>query len=84
MNVKYLMPFPDHHAYSLTDLEQILRERNKHESALLVTTEKDAVRLHPLVNEAGSMLHDCYYCEVELRICEGEELIERELDRLVA
>jgi tetraacyldisaccharide 4'-kinase len=40
--------FPDHHAYTLRELEQLLREaRDQH--AVAVTTPKDAVRLPPAV-----------------------------------
>ena len=39
--------FPDHHVYRLRDIER-LREQARVEGALLVTTEKDAVRIPPL------------------------------------
>lgn len=38
--------FPDHHAYSTALLEQLILDA-KHHNAQLVTTEKDAVRIHP-------------------------------------
>jgi len=43
--------FPDHHAFDADDL-RMLRSRAEEESAILVTTEKDLVRLAPADREA--------------------------------
>ncbi len=42
-------PFPDHHPYRLSTLQALLRQCHRHGSQWLVTTEKDFVRLRPLV-----------------------------------
>jgi tetraacyldisaccharide 4'-kinase len=43
-----IRPFPDHHAYTARETDELLREaRNRH--AILVTTPKDAVRLPPAI-----------------------------------
>ncbi len=42
--------FPDHHAFSQTDLQDLLKEAQRMDAALL-TTEKDAMRLPPEIRE---------------------------------
>ena len=37
--------FPDHHAFSVNDVETILRTAKKYQVKFLVTTEKDRVKL---------------------------------------
>jgi tetraacyldisaccharide 4'-kinase len=41
-------PFPDHHRYSRRDLERLGREASRSGAALLLTTEKDAIRIEGL------------------------------------
>jgi tetraacyldisaccharide 4'-kinase len=48
-------PFPDHHPYSDRDLRKLLREADD-QSALLVTTPKDAVRLPPGVRSRVTVI----------------------------
>jgi tetraacyldisaccharide 4'-kinase len=43
--VRDLVAFPDHHAYGVRDLEAVARRARAVGAGLLVTTEKDAVRL---------------------------------------
>ncbi|PUZ20973.1 lipid-A-disaccharide kinase [Chitinophaga costaii] len=49
----YLLPFPDHYYYSVRDLEKVRKELDDLPGArkLIITTEKDAVRLHLLQSE---------------------------------
>ena len=44
-NISGVMEFPDHHAYSEKDLENILEAAQKNASDGLITTEKDYVRI---------------------------------------
>src|SRR5262249_25706534 len=44
--IKATRSFPDHHAYTAADLTQ-LRDASRRQNALLITTEKDLVRLPP-------------------------------------
>ncbi|HVI44941.1 MAG TPA: tetraacyldisaccharide 4'-kinase [Chitinophaga sp.] len=46
----FLLPFPDHYYYSEKDIEKIKKERNDMPGTekIVITTEKDAVRLHLL------------------------------------
>jgi tetraacyldisaccharide 4'-kinase len=45
-NVQAAHPFPDHHAFSRTEIEELAAEAQRR-NAVLVTTEKDAARLSP-------------------------------------
>jgi tetraacyldisaccharide 4'-kinase len=45
--VRDVVAFPDHHTYDLRDLEAVARRARAVGASLLVTTEKDAVRLRP-------------------------------------
>jgi tetraacyldisaccharide 4'-kinase len=44
IDVVELLAFPDHHPYSVSDMEKIMETAVKRQAAGLVTTEKDAVR----------------------------------------
>ena len=46
-NVRDVVAFPDHHAYRPSDLDAVRRRARAMGASLLVTTEKDAVRLRP-------------------------------------
>ncbi len=39
--------FPDHHAYTTSNIDHLLRLRDKHQAGGFVTTEKDAINLRP-------------------------------------
>ncbi|MBN1782991.1 tetraacyldisaccharide 4'-kinase [bacterium] len=43
-----MMRFPDHHWYTPNDLKKIARVAAKHQASLILTTEKDGVRLEGL------------------------------------
>jgi tetraacyldisaccharide 4'-kinase len=44
IEVVELLAFPDHHPFSVSDIESIMEAAVRHQAAALVTTEKDAVR----------------------------------------
>lgn len=49
------LPFPDHHPYSGAEMADLLRQADE-AGALAVTTEKDAMRLHPDMRAAVTVL----------------------------
>jgi tetraacyldisaccharide 4'-kinase len=51
-NLLDVLSFPDHHSYQLSDLKKIreLGEKHKSKRPVLLTTEKDAVKLKSLAN----------------------------------
>ncbi len=62
--------YPDHHAYSAADWEEIAREQAQQRAEFVVLTEKDAVKLPaPLPFEA-------WVAECELEILSGAEQVE--------
>ncbi len=46
--VKSSCTYPDHHAYDKNDLANIFRQAADEKVNMIVTTEKDGVRLHSL------------------------------------
>lgn len=46
--------FPDHYLYTKKDLEALVSEASAAGADALVTTEKDMVKIEPLINELGS------------------------------
>jgi tetraacyldisaccharide 4'-kinase len=67
------MRFADHHIFSSTDLNDIKRQFAKHESpgAIILTTEKDAVRLQKF--EAELKDHPIYVLPIKHRILFNEQ-----------
>ena len=69
-------PFPDHHAYTARELDELLREARDRQ-AILVTTPKDAVRLPSEVRSQVTV--------VGVRLLWREpEQIDQLLDRVIA
>lgn len=70
----HMMTFPDHHAYSMQDIEDVLEKfqaiNSSHKS--IITTEKDAVRLRELPIEKEYKKY-FLYLPVELEFLEGKE-----------
>ena len=69
-------PFPDHHAYSARELDDLLREARDRQ-AVLVTTPKDAVRLPPAIRAQVTVIG------VGLAWREPEK-IDRLLEKIIA
>jgi tetraacyldisaccharide 4'-kinase len=67
------IPFPDHHPYSLADTDRIARVAAHFGASVLVTTEKDHVRLAP-----------AFAAGVEMVTVEADVAASDSLDRLLA
>jgi len=80
-DVRGRMRYPDHHVYSERDMARIARAASRVGASVVVTTEKDEVRLPP--GAAGSK-PEIYVAEVELRIEEGLDLLLEALERALA
>ena len=61
--------FPDHHPYTQKDIDSLIREAKNSGAEGLLTTAKDAVKLHSL-----SFTLPCYVLEIELNIENAHEL----------
>ena len=70
MRVRACAAFRDHHWYSADDLQRMFRRAGEVDARILLTTEKDAVRIGGMPEAAG---RDIYYPELWLEITEGEE-----------
>ena len=61
--------FRDHHYYTQQDIEKLEREAKEKDARCLITTAKDAVKLHGLKFELP-----CYALEIEVEVDEEESL----------
>lgn len=59
--------FLDHHRFTADDLDDVLAEAREAGAEMLITTEKDAVRLDP----RRKMPLPCYYLRLEIEILRG-------------
>lgn len=66
--------FPDHHFYSAEEVSEIFKIAGEHE-ALVVTTEKDIVKLKRIVDEDR-----LYYLRIGVDFIEGEKELKAILD----
>ena len=69
MEVIQQLSFPDHHVYSETQLTKILETANK-DNALVVTTEKDYVKLS---SNFKKVIHPI---NIELHLSKNKKLLE--------
>lgn len=93
VTVKDFIAFPDHHSYTPHDLARLAEVFEKSGATLLITTEKDAVRILPEVNFSGTLdeeslrVHEAFlsesFCYVAIRtaILAGGEEFRRMLAR---
>jgi tetraacyldisaccharide 4'-kinase len=63
--------FPDHHRYDQRDVDGIIEKASKAGAKCLITTAKDAVKLHGLTFDFS-----CYVLDIEIRIDDELRLIE--------
>ncbi len=70
--VVYYHPFPDHHEYTVADLKSVEESARKMGAKLLLTTEKDAVKL-----KAESVGLPFYKVALEMEILEGREVFNQ-------
>jgi tetraacyldisaccharide 4'-kinase len=61
--------YPDHHIYTQTDVDNLINAARDANAQALITTAKDAVKLHGLQFSLG-----CYFVEIEIQIENAEEL----------
>ena len=77
-NILEEVVFPDHHIFEEKDLETMLGLSVKYDDAIILTTEKDAVKF------IGRVPPDkAFYLKIELAFLEGEQLLKEKLDTLL-
>ncbi len=65
--------FPDHHVYSVSDIERIVSCLEKYPNAMLLTTEKDAVKLRRSRRVPDIMRERLFYQPVKVEFLEGSD-----------
>lgn len=70
-NVVGTITFPDHHVYSVSDIERIVAKLEKHPKAMLLTTEKDTVKLRRSRRVPDIMRERLFYQPVQVEFLEG-------------
>ena len=78
-NVVDTIDFDDHHSYRMSDLKQIRKKLAQHPNSVIMTTEKDAVKLAHSNAIPDELRHKMFYEKISLRfVGEGRmELFER-------
>jgi tetraacyldisaccharide 4'-kinase len=76
--------FPDHHRYRLQDWRRVVERAAEVPAAAIVTTEKDAVRLAPLLAEAAGAAVPLWVVRVRWRRLSGEQELHDRLARVCA
>jgi tetraacyldisaccharide 4'-kinase len=80
-DVKAFEIFPDHHPYTLVDMERLKEICLKYHTRVIVTTQKDAVKLTGFTDFWQG--YDVYSLNIDLQITQGEhEFAERILHLL--
>lgn len=73
-NVVGTITFPDHHVYSVSDIERIVAKLEKHPKAMLLTTEKDTVKLRRSRRVPDIMRERLFYQPVQVEFLEGSDV----------
>lgn len=65
--------YPDHHVYTVEDIENIVAMIKKHPNAMLLTTEKDAVKLRRSRRVPDIIRERLFYQPVKVEFLEGSD-----------
>ncbi|MGN0954099.1 tetraacyldisaccharide 4'-kinase [Dialister sp.] len=75
------MAYDDHHHYTDEDIRNVLSEAVKYGADMIVTTEKDAVKMMHL-QEMEKPVVPFYVLEIEMAFPEGRQLLEQQWEDL--
>ena len=76
--------FPDHHRYRAADWHAVIAQATAGSVDAIVTTEKDWVRLEPLVTASGPARAPLWVLQVRMKVMSGEAALDAGLDRVYA
>jgi tetraacyldisaccharide 4'-kinase len=76
--IRYNQRFLDHHRFTRYEIERLYRKAGKADLDMIVTTEKDAVRLFDDIKASVPV----YYLRLEIDILSGEEDFESATERI--
>ena len=65
--------FPDHHAFSYKDFEKVRERMNQlsHKNKIIITSEKDSMRINELKNLDKSLKNSMYYIPIEVKFLDN-------------
>ena len=72
-NVVANLVYSDHHVYTVEDIEKIVSHIKQHPNAMLLTTEKDAVKLRRSRRVPDLMRERLFYQPVKVEFLEGSD-----------
>ena len=72
-DVKAKLNFPDHHVYSVPDIERIVALLEKYPQAMLLTTEKDSVKLRRSRRVPDIVRQRLFYQPLKVEFLEGSD-----------
>ena len=72
-NVVANLVYPDHHVYTVEDIENIVSQIKQHPNAMLLTTEKDAVKLRRSRRVPDIIRERLFYQPVKVEFLEGSD-----------
>ena len=65
--------FPDHHVYTVADMQNISAQLHQHPEAMLLTTEKDAVKLRRSRRVPDIIRQRLFYMPMKMEFIEGSD-----------
>ncbi len=68
--------FRDHHAYTETDIQELLRLREQHDAGGFLTTEKDAINLAAASTTAFEALQPLVVVELKMELIDSEQCLD--------
>ena len=70
-----MVSFPDHHYYSESDIQSVMNkfEALKSDKKIIITTEKDLMRLKDITELPYDFKSNLYYLPVKVKFLDGEE-----------
>jgi tetraacyldisaccharide 4'-kinase len=77
------LSFPDHHWFGLRDLVRIRKVFEGSGATMILTTEKDAVRLSALPAEESFRSLPLYFVRIEAEVVEGEGELHRLINSVI-
>jgi len=81
-NIGKRHPFMDHHIYTQEDIGRIVRSCQGQEITTIVTTEKDAVKLKPFLEEFPEKIQ-IYSLRIRIVVTAGEDQFLERIDRIL-
>lgn len=68
--------YPDHYHYTAHDLLMMKKHFDIRKAEIIITTEKDAMRLRAIVKPESLPIQSCYFIEIAINIIAGEGLLK--------